>query len=248
MTRPSALLGACLLLLTTAGCSESADSSPVEGGPGAADASLGKPSGSSDQVAYAMGLNLGRNLKGQGVDIDLAYLFRGIEDALREAEPMLSEEEIAAAMQGFDQQMRAKQMARIEEMSERNRAEGAAFMLANKDRPEVVSLPSGVQYEVVQQGDGALPDATSRVTVHYRGTTIDGVQFDSSYDRGQPATFRLDAVIPGWSEGLQLMNVGSIWKLFIPGELAYGDNPPPRGPIGPSATLIFVVELLAIED
>jgi len=120
-------------------------------------------------------------------------------------------------------------------------------MLANKDRPEVVSLSSGVQYEVVQQGDGELPDATSRVSVHYRGSLIDGTQFDSSYDRGQPATFRLDAVIPGWSEGLQLMKVGSIWKLFIPGELAYGDNPPPQGPIGPNATLIFVVELLAIE-
>jgi FKBP-type peptidyl-prolyl cis-trans isomerase len=247
MTRHSALLGACLLLLTTTGCSDSAGSGSAEG-VGAADSSLGKPADTSDQVAYTMGLNLGRNLQAQEIDVDLGYLFRGIEDAMREAEPLLSDEEMAAAMQTFQTEMEAKQESAMAEMSERNSAEGAAFMLANKDRPEVVSLPSGIQYEVVQQGEGATPGATSRVTVHYRGTTIDGAQFDSSYDRGQPATFRLDAVIPGWSEGLQLMNVGSIWKLFIPGELAYGLNPPPQGPIGPNATLIFVVELLEIES
>ena len=133
------------------------------------------------------------------------------------------------------------------EAGSKNAAEGAAFLATNLERAEVTALPSGVQYEVIQQGEGPTPSATSRVTVHYRGTTIDGTEFDNSYDRGQPATFPLDGVIPGWSAGLQHMNVGSIWKLFIPGEMAYGQNPPPQGPIGPNATLIFVVELLSIE-
>ena len=139
------------------------------------------------------------------------------------------------------------QMQLISAASDKNSAEGEAFLASNAERAEVTTLPSGVQYEIVQAGDGAKPALTDRVTVHYRGTLPDGTQFDSSYDRGQPATFRLDAVIPGWSEGLQQMSVGSIWKLFIPGDMAYGANPPPGGMIGPNQTLVFVVELLGIE-
>jgi FKBP-type peptidyl-prolyl cis-trans isomerase len=248
MKRSSALLGACLLLLTTASCSESADSAPAEDGAMMSDSSLGKPSEPMGQVAYTMGLNLGRNMAAQGVELDLAYLFRGIEDAIREADPLLTDDEMMAAMQNFQQEMEAKASAMMSEAAANNAAEGAAFLATNLERAEVTALPSGLQYEVIQQGEGPTPSATSRVTVHYRGTTIDGSEFDNSYDRGQPETFGLDAVIPGWSEGLQQMNVGSIFKLFIPGEIAYGQNPPPQGPIGPNATLIFVIELLAIES
>jgi FKBP-type peptidyl-prolyl cis-trans isomerase len=248
MKRSSALLGACLLLLTTASCSESADSAPTDNGAAASDASLGKPVESQGQVAYTMGLNLGRNMAAQGIEIDLAYLFRGIEDAMNEADPLMTEEEMMAAMQSFQQEMEAKATAMMAEAAVKNAEEGAAFLATYLERPEVQALPSGVQYEVIQAGEGPKPSATSQVTVHYRGTMIDGAEFDNSYDRGQPATFPLNGVIPGWSAGLQEMNVGSIWKLFIPGEMAYGMNPPPQGPIGPNATLIFVVELLAIEE
>lgn len=156
-----------------------------------------------------------------------------------DGELMMTQEEMGAAVQEFQQQL-------AQEAGESNRSEGETFLASNAERDGVTTLPSGLQYEVVQEGDGPKPAATDRVTVHYRGSLVDGTQFDSSYDRGEPATFRLDQVIPGWSEGLQQMNVGSIWKLYIPGELAYGPNPPP-GPIGPNAALVFVVELIGIE-
>jgi FKBP-type peptidyl-prolyl cis-trans isomerase len=238
MTRLSVLLGACLLLTTLTACAP-ADS--VGGGEGATvdRASLGKPTEVADQVAYSMGLQVGRNISAQDAELNVDYVIRGLEDAVSGAEPLLTDDEIMTAVQAYQTQL-------MNEAVEQNRAEGEAFLASNAERSEVTTLPSGLQYEVVKQGDGAKPGATDRVTVHYRGSLVDGTQFDSSYDRGQPATFRLDAVIPGWSEGLQQMNVGSIYKLFIPGALAYGASPPPGGPIGPEATLVFVVELLEI--
>jgi FKBP-type peptidyl-prolyl cis-trans isomerase len=205
----------------------------------AAQEALGAPTELADKVAYSIGANLGRSLKQQGVDFDVDYIARGIQDALGDGELLLSQEEMATAVQEFQQQL-------ADQAGAENRAEAEEFLASNGARDGVTTLPSGLQYEVVQAGEGPKPSASDRVTVHYRGSLVDGTQFDSSYDRGQPATFRLDQVIPGWSEGLQLMSVGSIYKLYIPGVLGYGSTPPP-GPIGPDATLVFEVELLAIE-
>lgn len=231
MKRSFALIGALSSLSLSLGCTQTGTVS-------AAEEPVGTPTDLVDKVAYSIGVNLGTNLKQQRVDLDLRYVLRGLEDAMGD-ELMMTQEEMTAAMQEFQQQL-------AQEAGERNRSEAAAYLATNEEREEVTTLPSGLQYEVVQQGEGPSPGPTNQVTVHYRGSLIDGTQFDSSYDRGQPATFRLDQVIPGWSEGLQQMNVGSIWKLHIPGDLAYGPNPPP-GPIGPDAALIFVVELLSIE-
>ena len=202
-------------------------------------APVGEPTELADKVAYSMGARLGASLKQQSVDLNLAFILRGLEDAMGDGELLLTDQEMATAVQEFQMQI-------VREQQDKNRTEGEAFLASNAQREEVTTLPSGLQYEIVQAGDGAKPAATDRVTVHYRGSLIDGTQFDSSYDRGQPATFRLDQVIAGWTEGLQQMNVGSIWKLYIPSELAYGESPPP-GPIGPNATLVFVVELIGIE-
>lgn len=232
MKRSFALVGALSCIALAVGCAQ-ADSVT------AAEEPVGEPSELADKVAYAIGANLGTNLKQQQVELDLRYVLRGIEDALSEGELMMTPEEMGAAMQEFQQQM-------AQQAGEKNRADAETYLAANQAREGVTVLPSGLQYEVIQEGEGPKPGPADRVTVHYRGSLIDGTQFDSSYDRGQPATFRLDQVIAGWTEGLQLMNVGSIYKLHIPGELAYGSTPPP-GPIGPDATLVFVVELLGIE-
>lgn len=232
MKRSFALVGAlsCLALSLSCGQAETVT---------AAEEPVDKPTELSDKVAYSMGVNLGANLKQQSIDLDVRYILRGLEDSMGDGELMMTQEEMGAAVQEFQQQL-------AQEAGESNRSEGETFLASNAERDGVTTLPSGLQYEVVQEGDGPKPAATDRVTVHYRGSLVDGTQFDSSYDRGEPATFRLDQVIPGWSEGLQQMNVGSIWKLYIPGELAYGPNPPP-GPIGPNAALVFVVELIGIE-
>jgi len=232
MKRFVALSGALACVALMGGCAET-------GSQAADQEPIGAPTELADKVAYSVGANLGANFKQQGVEFNLDYVMKGLEDSMGEGDLALTQEEMGAAIQEFQQSL-------ANEAGEKNRAEAAEFLASNAQREGVTSLPSGLQYEVVQDGEGPTPEATDRVTVHYRGSLVDGTQFDSSYDRGQPATFRLDQVIPGWSEGLQLMNVGSIWKLYIPGELAYGATPPP-GPIGPDATLVFVVELLSVE-
>ncbi len=232
MKRSLALVGAVVGVALVAGCGQT-DSVT------AAEEPVGAPTELADKVAYSVGANLGMNLKQQGVELNLDYVVQGLRDAMAEGDLAMTQEEMAQAVQEFQQTL-------ADEAGAKNRAEAAEFLASNGAREGVVTLDSGLQYEVVQSGEGPTPSATDRVTVHYRGSLLDGTQFDSSYDRGQPATFRLDQVIPGWSEGLQQMNVGSIWKLYIPGELAYGSTPPP-GPIGPDAALVFTVELLGIE-
>lgn len=243
MKRTTVLIGVLVCLSTAVGCAKpGADS---EGG--APSTAVDKPTEMMDQVAYSFGVNLGANLKQQDVEFNTAYLFRGIEDALADGELMLSQDEMAQAMQSFEEQMMVAQQGRMSEMAETNRAEGEAFLAENGMREGVTTLPSGLQYEVIQEGSGPKPTPEDRVTVHYRGSLIDGNQFDSSYDRGQPATFQLGQVIPGWSEGVQLMSPGAIYKFFIPGPLAYAERPPPGGPIGPDSALVFVVELISVE-
>lgn len=192
-----------------------------------------------EKVSYALGLSLGNNLLGSGVkSLNYALMAKGIQDVMEGAKPDMSYEEAQAVINEFFGKLQA-------EMTEKAQAEGKAFLTANAQRPEVVTLASGLQYEILTEGNGEKPTASDSVTVHYHGTTIDGNVFDSSVNRGEPATFGVTQVISGWVEALQLMPVGSKWKLFIPSDLAYGAQGAGQA-IAPHATLIFEVELIGI--
>lgn len=200
-----------------------------------------------DKVSYSIGINIGNNLKRQSVEVNPDILLQGIKDILSGGKTLMTEQEVKQTMMDFQKDMMAKHQARMKELGEKNEKEGEAFLAENKKKEGVITLPSGLQYKVIKEGEGKTPIATDMVTVHYRGTLIDGKEFDSSYTRGQPATFPVKGVIPGFSEALQLMKVGSKWQLFIPSNLAYGE----RGAgeeIGPNATLIFDIELISIKE
>lgn len=198
------------------------------------------------RAAYAIGQDVGGSLAGSGVEVDFDALVQGLRDALEERESLLTAEEAMTAIQEFQTAAQEAMMRQQEEAGNENRAEGETYLAENGAREGVVTTESGLQYRVVTQGDGPVPTATDRVRVHYRGTFIDGEEFDSSHSRGEPAVFGVSQVIPGWTEALQLMPVGSTYELAIPGDLAYGANAPPR--IGPNRTLLFTVELLGIEN
>jgi FKBP-type peptidyl-prolyl cis-trans isomerase FklB len=197
-----------------------------------------------DKISYIIGMDIGTNLKKQSIDIDSNILAKGVEDALAGTKPLLTEQEIQETMMAFKKEMMAKQ----EEIGKKNKKDGEAFLAENKKKEGVKTLPSGLQYKVIKTGTGKKPKLSDTVTAHYRGTLIDGTEFDSSYKRGQPATFPVSGgMIPGWTEALQLMEEGAKWQLFIPSNLAYGE----RGAgsvIGPNATLIFEVELISIQE
>jgi FKBP-type peptidyl-prolyl cis-trans isomerase FklB len=200
-----------------------------------------------DKFSYALGMSLGLGLHKQSVPVDLSILQRGLDDALVVGRTLLSEDEAKAALMAAQTDLRQKQQEKMKQTAESNKEEGAAFLEANKGNNGVVTLPSGLQYKILQQGTGPKPTATDSVVCNYRGTFINGMEFDSSYKRGQPATLPVTGVIKGWSEALQLMPVGSKWQLFIPPDLAYGDRGAPAD-ISPGATLIFEVELISIQD
>ncbi|HYA12386.1 MAG TPA: FKBP-type peptidyl-prolyl cis-trans isomerase [Thermodesulfovibrionales bacterium] len=200
-----------------------------------------------DKLSYSIGMNIGNNFKKQSIDVNPDVLIQGIKDALSGGKTLMTEQEVNETLMNFQKEMMAKQMARQKELGEKNKKEGEAFLAENMKKEDVKTLPSGLQYKVIKEGDGKTPKITDTVTVHYRGTLIDGTEFDSSYTRGQPATFPVKGVIAGLTEALQLMKVGSKWQLFIPSNLAYGE----RGAgddIGPNATLIFEVELVSIKE
>jgi FKBP-type peptidyl-prolyl cis-trans isomerase len=194
-----------------------------------------------DKVSYFIGRNFGEQFKGQGIAIDLTALNEGIKSGLAGEKPKYTQEELMAAMQAFEASMQAKAAMRGQE----SKAVGDKFLADNGKRKGVTTTASGLQYEVIKAGDGPKPVATDKVNVHYHGTLIDGKVFDSSVERGQPITFGVQEVIKGWTEALQLMPVGSKWKIFIPSQLAYGENGA-GGDIGPNEALVFEVELLGI--
>jgi FKBP-type peptidyl-prolyl cis-trans isomerase len=199
-----------------------------------------------EKTSYAMGMNIGTGLRKQSIDIDPAILARGFRDAFSNGKTLLTEEEERSVLTQLQGELHKKQQEAAQQAGESNKTQGVAFLTANKAKEGVVTLPSGLQYKILQQGTGAKPAATDQVVCNYRGTLLDGTEFDSSYKRGQPVTFPVNKVIKGWTEALQLMPVGSKWQLFIPAELAYGDQG--AGPqIGPNATLIFEVELISIQ-
>ena len=200
-----------------------------------------------DKVSYAVGINLGKGIRKESVDVDPEILARGLRDGLTEAKQQMTDEEVQATLTELQKQVTARQQEMRQQAIEKNKKEGQAFLAANKDRPGIVTLPSGLQYKILQPGTGAKPTASDSVVCNYRGTLIDGTEFDSSYKRGQPATFPVAGVIKGWTEALQLMPVGSKWQLFIPPDLAYGERGTNGGPIGPNETLVFEVELVSIQ-
>jgi len=199
-----------------------------------------------DKLSYAIGLNVGKNLHRDTIDIDPAILLRGLKDALANGKTLMTDDEVKAAMIALQTDLRKRQAEQAQIAGDKNKKDGEAFLAANKTKPGVVALPSGLQYKILTEGTGPIPTANDTVVCNYKGTLLDNTEFDSSYKRGQPATFPVSGVIKGWTEALQLMPVGSKWQLFIPSDLAYGARGPSQE-IGPNATLVFDVELLSIQ-
>lgn len=203
------------------------------------------PKTDKEKLSYSLGLNLARNLQGQHLDLDYAMVVAGIKDGIAGTK-QLTDEEIQSIITDFYNNTMKVKMEKQKELGEKNKKEGAEFLAANKQKPGVITLADGLQYKILKEGSGPKPSAGDTVRVHYRGTLIDGTEFDSSYERKQPVVFPLEGVIKGWSEALQLMPVGSRWQLFIPSDLAYGGRQVGEK-VSPNATLIFEVELLGIE-
>lgn len=199
-----------------------------------------------DKASYTIGIQMGMQLSQQKDDIDMNSVIQGFTDAFSGNKPKLSMEEMQQTMQAFQQEIQARQMAEMKKIGDKNAKEGAAFLAENRKKDGVKTLDSGLQYKVLKKGKGPSPSATDTVVTHYVGNTIDGKVFDSSYKRGEPATFPVSGVIKGWTEALQKMNVGSKWQLFIPADLAYGEHGAGQT-IGPNAVLIFEIELLEIK-
>jgi FKBP-type peptidyl-prolyl cis-trans isomerase len=214
--------------------------------PKAATATTGAPSTQKEKISYAIGMSMGKSLQRQSVDVDSAFVLRGLKDTLSGGKVALTDEEAQNLLTQLQSQMRKDQEAKMKQLEDTNKKEGEAFLAKNKSAQGVVTLPSGLQYKILTEGNGPKPTASDTVVCNYKGTLLNGKEFDSSYKRGQPATFPVSGVIKGWTEALQLMPVGSKWQLFIPSDLAYGD----RGAgadIQPGSTLIFEVELMSIK-
>ncbi len=200
-----------------------------------------------EKFSYALGMRMGANFKKQEVSVDPAILTRGLKDALAGGKTLLTEEQAQTALMQVQNELRQKQQAKMQAEATENKKQGEDFLAANKSKEGVVTLPSGLEYKILTEGTGPKPLASDTVECNYRGTLIDGKEFDSSAKHGGPATFPVSGVIKGWTEALQLMPVGSKWQLFIPSDLAYGNRG--AGPeIGPDSTLVFEVELVSIKQ
>lgn len=206
-----------------------------------------------EQVSYTIGMEMGKSLKPIKDEVDLKTLNRAMEDVINDKKLLMNDEQVAEVMQAFSAKMQAKQQeemarkqAEMEAQGKKNVELERIFLAANGKKPGVVTTSSGLQYQVITQGTGPKPKVEDRVSVHYAGSLLDGTEFDSSYKRNEPAQFVLKQVVPGWTEGLQLMPVGSKYKLWVPAKLGYGEAGTPGGPIPPNSTLVFEVELLQI--
>ncbi len=199
-----------------------------------------------EKVSYSIGLDIGRNFKQQSIDINPDLLTKGIKDALSGVTPALTDDEMREVMTAFQTEMMAKMAENSKKAGEKNKKDGEAFLAENKKKSGVVTLPSGLQYKILVDGKGRKPALKDTVTAHYRGTLLDGTEFDSSYKQGEPTTFAVSNMIKGWTEVLQLMRVGSKWQVYVPANLAYGDRAASQE-IGPNSTLIFEIELIAVK-
>lgn len=238
---------ALLSVFALQACNEQTATAVEEVAPAAASSSDDVALETTEQrLSYGIAYSLGQRIAADGVPLDGDAFAAGIRDVLEGKEPRLNQEEMSAEMMAYQQKTAADQQANQAVEGEANMAAAVAFLEANAAREGVMVTESGLQYEIVKAGEGAKPAAGDQVEVHYRGTLIDGTPFDSSYDRGEPVTFGVTQVIPGWTEALQMMSVGSTWKLAIPSGLAYGPGGAGNGLIGPNAALLFDVELLSI--
>lgn len=199
-----------------------------------------------EKVSYSIGLDIGRNFKQQSIDINPDLLTKGIKDALSGATPALTDDEMREVMTTFQTEMMAKMAENSKKAGEKNKKDGEAFLAENKKKQGVVTLPSGLQYKILVDGKGRKPALKDTVTAHYRGTLLDGTEFDSSYKQGEPTTFAVSRMIKGWTEVLPMMRVGSKWQVYVPANLAYGDRAASQE-IGPNSTLIFEIELIAVK-
>jgi FKBP-type peptidyl-prolyl cis-trans isomerase len=204
------------------------------------------PESQADKTSYAIGAQIAAGIKSQGIDVNPAMVAQGVRDALAGAKLLMTDEEIAAVMTTLQQQMKQKQQGALAAMLEKNKKDGDAFLAENAKKEGVVTLPSGLQYKIITAGEGKKPTDGDTVVCHYRGTLLNGKEFDSSYG-GDPATFGVKDVIPGFREAIKLMPVGSKWQLFIPASLAYGERGAGNA-IEPNTTLIFEIELLSIKN
>jgi FKBP-type peptidyl-prolyl cis-trans isomerase FklB len=238
-----ALTGSIALL--AAGCPAFADDglSPSQQPNNAAETETSAFANRTQELSYALGMNLGNRLRSHAVDVDMDFLVQGLQDARSGGTTLLTVEQVRAPLSDLQSEVTSSQTAR----GSKNKQEGEAFLAENKAQEGVITLESGLQYKILKAGDGPKPTMDDTVVAHYRGTLIDGRVFDSSYQRGQPSTLSVKGVIAGWREALQLMPVGSRWQLFIPAGLAYGDRVVDEK-IGPNAALVFEVELISIED
>jgi len=201
----------------------------------------------NQKISYAIGMGLGKNIKRDSIDVDPAILVRGLKDAMAGGKLLLTDEEAKTAIMALNTKVRAKEEEKAKAEALSNKMKGDAFLAQNKTKPGVVTLPSGLQYKIVTPGTGPKPTAEDTIKCNYRGSLVDGTEFDSSYKRGEPIKIPVGQVIKGWTEAMQLMPVGSKWELYIPSDLAYGERGAPGSPIGPNSTLVFEVELLSIE-
>jgi FKBP-type peptidyl-prolyl cis-trans isomerase FklB len=199
-----------------------------------------------EKQSYSIGADIGSKLKAQAIDIDADALAQGLKDAFSGGKLQLTEQEMKDSLTGLQKELMEKQAERTKQIAEKNKKEGEAFLAVNKTKEGVMTLPSGLQYKVIKEGTGKTPKAEDTVVTNYRGTLTDGTEFDSSYKRGQPATFPVKGVIAGWTEALQLMKEGSKWELFIPSNLAYNERGAGNA-IGPNAALIFEIELISVK-
>jgi FKBP-type peptidyl-prolyl cis-trans isomerase len=204
-----------------------------------------KPETDKEKISYAIGVNIAQSIKNISDEIDLPMLQKGLADQIQEKDLLVSSEEAQPLLQAFSEKMRTQEQKKTAEAAQKNLEKGQAFLEENKTKEGVFTTESGLQYKVLKEGEGKSPTESDRVKVHYKGVTLDGKEFDSSYKRGVPATFKVDQVIKGWTEGLQLMKEGGKYKLFIPADLAYGPAGA-GGQIGPNEVLIFDVELLEV--
>jgi FKBP-type peptidyl-prolyl cis-trans isomerase FklB len=202
--------------------------------------------GDKEKLSYSIGMDIGGNLKKQSVEVDPDLLAKGVKDGYGGGKTLLTEDEARLAITTFQKALMAKKAETMRILAEKNKADGEKFLAENAKKEGVKVLPSGLQYKEIAPGTGKSPKTTDTVTTHYKGTLIDGTEFDSSYKRGEPATFPVSGVIPGWTEALQLMKEGAKWQLFVPSNLAYGEKGAGRE-IGPGATLIFEVELISVK-
>jgi len=229
-----------MMMLTVAAAAQNA---PAPAPPNAPAPALKTP---LEKRSYALGLNIGGQMRKESVELDPALLLQGLKDAMAGNQPLMTDDEVRAALVDLQNEMRTRQAQIQKELGAKNKQAGEAFLAENKKKEGVVTLASGLQYKILKAGEGKKPTAEDTVVCQYRGTLLDGKEFDSSYKRNQPATFQVNRVIKGWTEALQLMPAGSKWQLFIPPDLAYGERSPSPD-IPPDSTLVFEVELVSIQ-